>query len=123
MNQRCYNPKSEAFCYYGERGVSIWTEWREEPSRFFEWAIKSGYGPGLTIDRIDGNGNYEPNNCRWVNRQVQSENRACVRLLTWNGKTQSIAAWARELGVLKGSLWFRIKSGWSVERALSECFR
>lgn len=123
MKQRCHNPNSKFYEYYGGKGVTIDTAWLSDSSSFYQWAYQTNYKSGLTIDRIDANGNYEPRNCRWVSRQVQSENRNSVRNLTWSGKTQSIAAWARELGVLKGSLWFRVKSGWPIDRIFTQPFR
>jgi hypothetical protein len=123
MKRRCYNPRDTFFCYYGARGVSIWVGWLQSPESFFKWALETGYRAGLTIDRHDTNGDYRPENCRWVTRQVQSENRRSVRFLTWKDKTQSIAAWERELRVRNGRLWWRIKHGWNSERALTEAFQ
>lgn len=123
MKRRCYKAHDTFFRYYGGRGISICDEWMNCPESFFKWAIANGYGEGLSIDRINSNGNYEPSNCRWETKAVQSANRRSVINIDWNGKRQSIAAWAVELGVKKQSLWFRIKSGWSVEKAFCEPFR
>lgn len=80
MKDRCYNPKSESYRYYGARGISMCDTWLNNYEEFRDWAVESWYvedAPrgACTIDRIDSNGNYEPNNCRWVDMKVQNSNR------------------------------------------------
>lgn len=75
MRARCYNPKTRAYKYYGERGITICDEWLSDFTKFYEWSINNGYSDELTIDRIDVNGNYEPANCRWVDMKTQIHNR------------------------------------------------
>jgi hypothetical protein len=75
MIQRCYNPKSQAFKWYGKKGVEICKEWKEDFQAFYNWAMSSGYSDDLTIDRIDVNGNYCPENCRWITIQEQQRNK------------------------------------------------
>lgn len=75
MIQRCTNPKRAEFKYYGERGICVCEEWRNSFVAFYEWAISNGYAEGLSIDRIDVNGNYCPENCRWVDMKTQQNNR------------------------------------------------
>lgn len=75
MKQRCYNPNSRDYKNYGERGISICEEWKNDFQAFYSWAMANGYKDNLTIDRIDVNGNYEPSNCRWVTMLVQRHNR------------------------------------------------
>ena len=72
---RCENPNNKTFPYYGGRGISICEEWRKDFSAFYNWAIANGYKDDLTIDRINVNGNYEPNNCRWATMKEQCQNR------------------------------------------------
>lgn len=74
MKQRCNNPKNKNYEKYGGRGIKICTEWLNDPKKFFDWAIKNGYKEGLSIDRIDVNGNYEPDNCRWTDSETQCLN-------------------------------------------------
>lgn len=74
MKQRCNNPKNKNYEQYGGRGIKICTEWLNDPKKFFDWAIKNGYKEGLSIDRIDVNGNYEPDNCRWADNEAQCLN-------------------------------------------------
>lgn len=74
MKQRCYNEKSKYYSYYGGINISICDEWKNNSNNFLLWAMENGYKEGLTIDRIDVNGNYEPSNCRWVSMTTQLEN-------------------------------------------------
>lgn len=74
MKTRCYNPNFIYYCNYGGRGITICDEWKNDFSKFYEWAINNGYEEGLTIDRINNDGNYEPINCRWITRAEQNKN-------------------------------------------------
>lgn len=75
MMSRCFNTKYEAYQHYGARGITVCPEWKNHFYDFEKWALSHGYDDTLTIDRIDNDGNYEPNNCRWVDMKVQSNNR------------------------------------------------
>ena len=72
MKQRCYNPKNPAYRWYGRRKISICQEWRDNSKAFYEWALANGYQIGLSIDRIDNNGNYCPEYCQWITRSENS---------------------------------------------------
>lgn len=76
MLDRCYNSNHNAFYLYGGRGISVCDEWRNDFWAFKAWAVENGYDDGLSLDRIDGNGDYEPSNCRWATRQQQVDNQA-----------------------------------------------
>lgn len=117
MIQRCNNAREKAYKNYGGKGICVCNEWQEFIP-FYEWAMANGYKEGLTIDRIDSNGNYEPTNCRWVDRFVQNSNTSRNRYLTYNGKTQTLSQWARELGIVRSTLIGRIKAH-GVEKSLS----
>lgn len=124
MKARCYNPNNKSYRLYGAKGITVCEEWMNFKG-FYEWAMNNGYDPDAkfakcTIDRIDSNGNYSPENCRWVDALVQSRNSASNKLLTYNGKTQHMTDWAIELGIPLSTISVRLKRGWSVERALSQ---
>ena len=117
MRSRCQNPKNESFPYYGGRGIKVCARW----SRFehFLKDMGSGYSEGLTLDRIDTFGNYCPKNCRWATRKQQSNNRRSNKPITFNGQTKNMREWSQVLGGSKSLVQFRIKSGWTIEEALS----
>jgi hypothetical protein len=75
MKQRCYNPKNVNYKLYGARGIIVCSEWRFSFRSFKTWAFQNGYDEKLTIDRINNDGNYEPDNCRWVTREENNKNK------------------------------------------------
>ena len=101
IKQRCKNPKCRAYKNYGGRGISVCKEW-ENFEGFFNWAVNSGYKKGLDIDRINNNGDYTPNNCRWVSRTENVNNRRNTILLTVDGKTKARTEWEREAHIPNG---------------------
>ena len=120
IHQKCLNPNNPSYKYYGGRGISVCTEWLNDFVVFQKWAESNGYKPGLTIDRIDNNGNYTPDNCRWVTMKEQSVNKRNVMIIEYNGKSQAITEWSKELGFKRGVLESRIKDhGWPIDEALS----
>ena len=86
MISRCYNKKHRAFRYYGGRGIRVCDEWLDHPERFCEWAMSHGYGKGLQIDRIDNDGDYSPENCRFVTPKENTNNRRNTIYIQWNGE-------------------------------------
>ena len=86
---------------------------------FLDWALKNGCSEELTIDRIDNNGNYCPENCRWVTSLVQNNNSRHAKFIEYNGKKKSISEWARIIGISRDSLAKRLHMGWSIDKALS----
>lgn len=116
---RCENKATPDYVNYGGRGIVVCERWRENFVNFLE---DMGEKPdGMSIDRIDNDGPYSPENCRWADRQTQSENRRNVRLYTYRKKTQTIAAWAKELGFSKTSLhrWL-VYDKMSFDRVITE---
>lgn len=124
MIHRCHSHDGYVKGYW-DRGIVVCDEWRNSFEAFYQWAMANGYDETAqdskcTLDRIDVNGNYCPENCRWVDRKVQANNRTNNRLLTFNGKTQNMKQWAEEVGINYHTLAVRItKYRWPIERALS----
>ena len=87
MKDRCYNPNNTGYVNYGGRGIKVCQEWLEDYENFYQWAMDNGYHEGLQIDRIDNNKGYSPDNCRWVDRYVQANNKRNIKKYTLNGKT------------------------------------
>lgn len=108
MKQRCLNPKCRHYKNYGARGVTICSEWLEDFMTFYNWSMENGYTETLTIDRIDVNGNYCPENCRWVTLSEQQNNRRSCRMITYKGKTQNLKAWAKEYNMNYDKLRYRL---------------
>lgn len=98
MKGRCSNPNIKEYKWYGAKGVSVCREWMDFQV-FHDWAIENGYADNLTIDRIDGNGDYCPENCRWITNAAQQSNRSNNRHLTYCGETHTVKGWADKLGV------------------------
>lgn len=117
MKTRCENPNDKHYSRWGGRGIRVCEEWHDF-KRFYDWAISNGYSEGLTIDRIDNNGNYEPSNCRWVTVLEQNQNKRNVILLTHNGETKTCAEWSRMFGLSKNTVYSRFHKGWTVEQCL-----
>lgn len=110
MRQRCNNEKHDSYPSYGGRGIEVCSEW-ETFEKFSEWAHNNGYRPGLTIDRIDNDCGYSPENCRIADRLTQANNRRTNRFITYGGDTHTIAEWARLFEVKYPTLLYRINRG------------
>lgn len=120
MKQRCNNPNHKRYKDYGGRGITICSEWDNSYEIFREWAMDNGYNDDLTIDRKDNDGNYEPQNCRFVDMKFQSNNRRNNRLITFNDTTHTLMEWSDILGLDRHIIESRMdKLGWSIERALT----
>lgn len=120
MKSRCYNPNTIRFSDYGCRGITVCEEWRHDFQAFYDWAMSHGYRNDLSIDRIDNDGPYSPENCRWTDNETQCNNRRSNHSVTFQGETHTIREWEKMLGFKCGTIWTRIKAGWPVELALTE---
>lgn len=120
IKQRCCNPNSQAYKNYGARGISICNEWKIDFNSFYLWSMSNGYRKGLTIDRIDFNGNYEPSNCRWVDRLTQANNTRTNVFIEFNNEIHTIAEWSRIYNIKPTVLYCRLRKGWSLEKSVTE---
>lgn len=117
MISRCYNPRIENYHNYGGRGIKVCDEWRGEEgaSNFISWALSKGYKDGLTIDRIDVNGDYTPDNCRWCTQKEQQNNKRSNVYINYNGEKITLTMLAERIGIKPATIWWRYKKGWPIE--------
>lgn len=120
MKRRCNDSKRKEYQIYGGRGIKVCKEWETSFGTFRNWALNNGYNDTLTIERNDVNGNYEPSNCKWATKEEQANNRRDNKFLTHNGKTLTIAQWAKELNIHENTLRNRMQKGWSEEEIFSK---
>lgn len=121
VKYRCGNPNSKDFKYYGGRGIKVCDRWLESFDNFLE---DMGEPPAsATLDRINNNGNYEKDNCRWASRLEQGNNRRTNRLLEFHGKSMTIRQWARHLNIPFSAIHGRLNRGWDIERVLTTPLR
>ena len=124
MRKRCYKSNSNCYKNYGGRGITVCDEWngKDGQKNFYKWAIENGYKKGMSIDRIDNNGNYTPENCRWATPKTQAYNRSTNSYITIHGKTQTVSEWADEIGISRGAMQNRLRYGWSEDRLLEPTY-
>lgn len=121
MRHRCTMKSDTNYYKYGARGIQVCSEW-ENWDNFYNWSMNNGYADGLSIDRIDSSGNYCPENCRWTDKITQANNTRRNRMITYNGKTQTLAEWCRELDLDYHTISSRIHNHsqkWSIDKILS----
>lgn len=120
MIARCYDPKHHKFARYGARGIRVCDRW----ICYRLFAEDMGERPkGMTLNRINNDGNYSPDNCEWADATTQSQNRHDNRIVVYMGEALCITEWARSLGIRRETLRKRLDLGWDVERAFSEPLR
>ena len=120
IKTRCYNKNSPSFYNYGNRGIKMCEEWFNNFVNFYEWSIDNGYSEDLTLDRINNNGNYEPNNCRWTTQQKQSLNRRDNHYVTINKTTKTLIEWCEHYNINYHTVQDRIRRGWKEYDALTK---
>lgn len=120
MKQRCYYKKKSNYTNYGGRGIKLCNEWLGKDGfiNFYNWAMANGYNDTLTIERIDVNGNYSPENCKWIPKDEQTKNKTNNIVIEIDGEKKILAEWCKELNLRYGFVHSRIQSGWDVKDAL-----
>ena len=121
MHERCYRPQHMHYANYGGRGIGVCDEWRRNFAAFREWATSHGYADNLSIDRIDNDRGYSPDNCRWADARAQCNNRKTNHLVTAAGQTHAVSEWARLTGIKMTTIKERLRRGWSAARAVGVC--
>lgn len=119
MHRRCYNLSDPKYPQYGGRGIHICEEWKTDFLAFYYWSTTNGYADNLSIDRIDVNGPYSPDNCRWATNRIQSNNRTTNVILEYHGIVHTAEEWACITGIPGNTIRARIERGWSVEQAIT----
>lgn len=119
MKRRCNNPDVESYPRYGGRGITVCEEWEKDFAAFRKWAMSNGYADDLTIDRIDVDGNYCAENCRWATPKEQANNRTNTVFVEYNGETHTLSEWADIVGIKYNTLHHRYKRGCTAEEMFS----
>lgn len=119
MIRRCHEPRATGYKRYGGRGITVCDRWRGEDGLANFIADMGPRPKGYELDRIDNDQGYFKENCRWGTRRQQARNRRDTRLITLNGKTQCLKDWLAEFGILDPTFRYRVKAGWTIERALT----
>ena len=111
MKTRCENPRSPSFEYYGARGIAVCDEWRDSFEAFYEWALSNGYADNLTLDRIDVDGDYCPENCQWATLKKQQNNKRNTLVVELDGEKHALREWADIKGIHYSTLYSRYIKG------------
>jgi hypothetical protein len=118
MRSRCNNPNNKDYHNYGGRGIAVCDEWNDYAA-FYTWSIANGYRDNLTLDRINSNGNYGPDNCRWADVITQGINKRTTHKVELNGKTLTLKEIAEMYGLQYETVKYRYRVGWSIEKIIT----
>lgn len=120
MKKRCNNPNASEYESYGDRGISVCSEWLKDFKSFYDWSINNGWSRELTIDRIDTNGNYCPENCRWSTVEIQMNNMTKNHYVEYNGETFTLSTLAKHLNIPYNIVRYRLSNcKWNVEQLIN----
>ena len=117
MRARCEDKSNSNYQRYGGRGITVCERWK----KFENFYADMGERPaGMSIERINNDGNYEPGNCRWASRNEQARNRRSTRLISWDGQTMCASDWATKTGISMATIINRVNAGWPIPLALTK---
>jgi hypothetical protein len=120
MKKRCNNPNASEYMNYGGRGIRVCEEWSNNFQSFYSWAISNGWSKELSIDRIDTNGNYYPENCRWSNTKTQMNNTTKNHYIKYNENTYTLSTLAKHLNIPYNIVRYKLSNcGWNVEQLIN----
>lgn len=120
MKSRCYDSNNDHYKWYAARGITICNEWLNDFMTFYNWSMDNGYRDNLTIDRIDNNKGYSPDNCRWADQTTQVRNRSNTRNIAYNGETKTLTEWCNQLGLSYKTIYARLYvHHWPIGKALN----
>ena len=124
IKNRCYNKNTNNYYRYGAKGITMCEEWKNNGLAFCEWAIANGYNPNAkrgecTLDRIDNNKGYSPDNCRWITNKEQCRNKRNTIKFTINNETKSLKEWCEIYNIKYSLAYYRLKRGWTLQKALT----
>jgi len=108
IKRRCFNSHDKVYQHYGAKGITMCDEWKNDFVKFYDWSMANGYKDGLEIDRIDNSKGYSPDNCRWVTRLKQANNKTNNKYYTYKGETKTLAEFARQYGMTYMTLYLRV---------------
>ena len=120
MRTRCYNKNTTSYKYYGARGITVCNDWLNDYKSFSDWAMSNGYRDDLTLDRINYDKGYSPDNCRWVTTKVQSNNTRRNHYVTLNGITKTLKEWSEFYNINYRTVRDRLIRGWNYYDALTK---
>ena len=120
MKTRCSLKEDKHYADYGGRGISVCQEWQQSYELFRDWALENGYRDDLSIDRINNDGNYCPENCRWATLSQQSRNRRSNVYYELHGRRLTVSDWAEQSGIKAKTIRERLRRGWELEKAIFE---
>ena len=120
MKQRCSNPNTDAYKHYGGRGIRVCDEWLESYDNFYWWAMKNGYKDDLSIDRIDVDGDYSPNNCRWIPQSLQQRNKRNTIQVEIDGEMLTLPEIVERYSLNKGTVFTRYYRGYRGKALISK---
>lgn len=118
MKERCNNQNNKNYKNYGEKGIKVCKKWAKDFLEFYRWATNNGYKEGLTIDRINFSGDYEPENCRWVTTKQQNRNYSKNRFIKYKNKKYCIVELSEKFDIPYRTLLYRINAGYTIEKAI-----